>query len=589
MTTKTSTILSSKFKTIIATSLISLVIIISYLFHLQINLMPRFFHLGCKNFLRSHKVTCVRGNITDAKGKLLATNKPINTVYWQGTYQKKLTLSQIDNLLKIVSIINDMNITEDNISDILPQIVQAERRGTRIALAYDVPLSTLSRLLEQFPDNQNLSIEREFKRYYPHNSLACHVVGYLGLNPLSSELQGKMGLENIYEADLKGQQGEIISTINSYGRHLHSYESRKAQSGNAIHTTLDIDLQTIIEEVFPKEYSGACILMDPETGSIKSLFSYPSFNPNIFLKPISHNQWQDLQETECFINRACDANYPPASLFKLPALCCALEEEIIHKEQEWNCKGYTVFGKRRYHCAQRWGHGVLNTQQALAKSCNIPFFEIGKKVSIDKLAYYASLFGLGTKTSIKLQEKSGLIPTSLWKQQTKNERWWPGETLSAVIGQSFLLVTPLQIACMMSALCTGYKVQPRILVDEPIKSDPLPIKAETLDFLKQCTNQVVRAGTGSKLKQRLYDFTIYAKTGTAQTSDLSKRKLGGKYAEHAWFMAYLSYKGEKPLTLVILVEHAGSARVATATASRFLTRYQRLIENNLRLSKKSSP
>ena len=205
---------------------------------------------------------------------------------------------------------------------------------------------------------------------------------------------------------------------------------------------------------------------------------------------------------------------------------------------------------------------------------NIIFYEIGKRISIDTIADYAYRFGLGKQTGIHFPEKTGLVPTSQWKIENKGERWWQGETVSASIGQTYLLATPLQIARMQSAIFSGFLTKPRILENEPIEQEPLDINPKTLKFLKKSMRATVEEGTGKRLKD-IDDLTISAKTGTAQISSLKQRMLNSEeYREHAWFLGAFSYKEENPLVMVVLVEHAGGSRAPTSIARKFLIKYR---------------
>ena len=230
------------------------------------------------------------------------------------------------------------------------------------------------------------------------------------------------------------------------GNVYHKLKLEKALIGNDLHTTIDIELQHLCEKVFPESRTGTFILLNPADGAIVALVSRLHFDPNIFLDPISYETWQGLQEKNPFLNRAFDASYPAGSTFKLVTISAALETGIIAEDELWNCKGYTLFGNRKYWCARRSGHGEISIKKAVAESCNTLFFEIGKKIDIDVLANYAHKFGLGKKTNVVFSEKVGLVPNREWKFDYKGECWWPGETLSVTIGQSFLLTTPIQIA-----------------------------------------------------------------------------------------------------------------------------------------------
>jgi penicillin-binding protein 2 len=536
-----------------------------YLFYLQVTLKVNFFHKGRQNFLRNEIVLSPRGNIIDSEGNLLATNRPITSIYWQSTGSTFLTAQQKYAIKQLQEINNFADTIEE-------EILSCEKRGLNKCLIYDASFQQLSKIIEQCNYCTNITIHKGFKRYYPYKTIACHLIGYL--TNLGHEPQGTMGLELLFDTALKGRPGQRVKTINSIGRYLESKEIKRALTGDTIQTTLSLKLQTLAEEVFPQDQAGVFLVLDPDNGAIKALVSRPNFDPNIFLTKINTQQWHVLQEKKCFINRAFNACYPPASLFKLITLSAALETNIIDYESSWRCTGHTLFAGRAYHCARAQGHGILKTQESLARSCNIPFFDIAKKIKIDTLADYAQRLGLGLKTTVLLSEKPGLVPTSYWKKTIKGEPWWSGDTLSAVIGQSYILITPIQAACMISAFCNGgYLVRPRVLLSEAITKQPINLQPETIQFIKECMKQVISQGNAKNLA-KLSDFTIYGKTGTAQTSDLSKRELGIQFIEHAWFAAYFYYKNHKPLTLVVLIENAGSSQSAIAVADAFFKRYE---------------
>lgn len=553
------------------TTFIAFIVIFLRLIYLQIYCGEYFVLRSEKNFIRHASINSVRGNICDVHGNFLATNRPVTTVYWQGSGKNGFTAEQ-QHLLEFIECITGITLTSNNFFTMLKSY---EKRGKKIVLAKDIDLAVLSKLVEAFPNHENIVIKTGFKRFYPYNSCCSHIVGYLG--NIGAISNGKCGLEKICDSDLSGKNGSMRHIVNSVGQCISQEELEKALTGNDIQTTIDIDLQLLCEKVFPEKRSGTFILFNPVDGAIVSLVSRPHFDPNIFLNPISSETWQELQENNPFLNRAFDASYPSGSIFKLVTTSAALETGFIREDSVWNCKGYTLFGKRKYWCARRCGHGEISVKKAVAESCNTLFFEIGKKIDIDLLADYAYRFGLGQKTNIILPEKMGLIPNREWKFNYKGERWWPGETLSVTIGQSFLLVTPIQIARMIASIFTGYLVVPRLLVNEPVTTQLLNIKPETINFLKKSMKSVVKQGTGKSIRH-LKDMKIYAKTSTAQTSDFSKRQLDEKYLEHGWFVAYFQYKEYDPLVIVILVERVGAAQVATIIAKNFLLEYAKCLD-----------
>jgi len=565
-------ILRSKLNIIFFVFILLMLILCTRLIYLQIYLTKKFYSQGQKNFLRIKKIPPTRGNILDLHNKLIATNRPVHNVYWQGIGKSKVSKKNVEHLKTLEKIIGK-KITDNK--TIMSQIKHAQRYNKKVLIASDITFGQLSKIEEKFCNYPSISIITSFDRFYPYRTCASHILGYLGRMNIGHI--GKMGLEKMFEDTLKGKSGSIITTINSFGAKLAEKTLEDALSGGNIKTNLDIDLQKIVENIFPQNANGTCMLMDPYDGSILALVSRPNFDPNIFLSPISKDEWNNLQENHPFLNRAFNASYPPGSIFKLVTMSAALEHNIITPEQTCDCKGYIRFGRRKYLCHKHDGHGLLTASQALEQSCNILFYQIAQKIDIDTLADYANRFGLGQKTGIIFPEKNGLVPTRQWKLENKGERWWQGETLSSSIGQSFLSVTPVQVARMISSIFTGNLVNPRILDSEPICRQNLNIAQDTLDFLKLSMKKVVTEGTGKNLS-RIKDFEIYAKTSTAQTSDLKKRKLGKIYQEHRWFVAYFRYKNKKPITFVILVEHSEVPRAAKIAAKKFLIEYKRLVD-----------
>jgi penicillin-binding protein 2 len=540
------------------------------LYFLQVKQGDLLSRMGEKNFQRTGVLIPKRGNLVDCNNNPLASNRPVFDLYWRNLAVDDDQKQQFWKVFELVG--GNRNNSSLKIS------MFSKKKEFKFLLKSDIDFELLCKICEQFPNNPSIVIESRVERSYPYKSLASHVVGYL--NRL--ENVGKSGLEKLFQSQLSGQAGVCKSVENAFGQKLSQSICKDAMAGNNIKLTIDLDLQIEAEELFEKNQSGIFLLMDPESGAVKAIVSYPNFDPNKFLFPMSSEEWQD----ECslnnpLLNRVTQALYPPASLFKLVVVSAGLEEKIINPSSNFECKGYTIFGKRKYWCQQRWGHGILDTKEGLAQSCNIHCFEIAKKLSIDTLACYARGFGLGKKTGFLLGEKSGLIPSSEWKAITKGESWLSGDTLSAGIGQSYLLVTPIQIARMVSSICSGYLVKPRILEEEEIEKKKLFLSDETIDFLRSAMGDAVMKGTVWRLR-KFQDFQIFAKTGTAQTCSLNVKKVSRAHYEHAWLAGFFKYKNEKPLSIVVIMEHAGQARPAVKMAERFLKKYKNLCDNKVR-------
>lgn len=536
--------------------------IVIRLFQLQIMNHDHYFRKSMGNYTRFETIDSMRGEILDCNGLKLATNRPVINLYWQGTGRKKLSSEQTNLLKGLSTYLSNAHFNEELIQEIL----KAERTKKRILIYSDVSVHELSQI-EEMCSGININIQHDKRRYYPFQKTACHIIGYLRD---SQQVAGTMGLEKYQGHVLQGKEGTRTTTINLLGKKITAQEA-PAHLGTSIKTTIDINIQLLAEKVFHDAYKGTCIIMNPADGAIKALVSLPNYDPTIFLGSLGSNEWHELQEARPFLNKATQCAYPPGSLFKLITACAALEYAIIEPQSRFCCKGSFTCGNRTYYCNNRKGHGELSIMQGLARSCNIPFYMIGTQLPIDTLADYAHRFGLGLPTGFLMPEKSGLVPTASWKYKTKNERWWPGETVSAAIGQSYLLTTPLQITRMFAGIFTGYLVKPRIMEDEPVETKTLAIKPDTLQFLQQSMRAVVTQGT-ARLIGTSDKITVYAKTSTAQVASLHPNRKK-EHLEHGWFACYFECENRPPLVLVILVEHAGSSRVPARIAKEFIVNY----------------
>ncbi len=544
-----------------------LVFIILRLIYLQIGKRAEFSSLGEKNFLRIEIIYPPRGNLYDCHHVLLAANRPVFDLFWQGEGDNRLNTDKQEVLQKLKQLLGIDFADEQR----LQTITFAERYARRVLLLRDLPFEKLCQVSEQFGNCSCLVISNRFDRVYPHACFASHVLGYLS----RVEKIGRFGVERALQQSLQGQTGYIKSIINSTGKCLSQKEFRGAKAGADVMLTLDFQLQKIAETLFDKDQSGAFILMDVETGAVRSLLSYPNFDPNVFLQPITEQEWQEkMVPNNPLLNRATCALYPPASTFKLVTVAAALEEKLIDLHSEYFCRGYVEFGGRKYSCMHC--HGRVVPKQALVQSCNAYLFEIAKRLHVDRLALYASRFGLGKKTDFMLPEQAGIVPTMAWKMATHGERIWKGEMLSISIGQGYVLATPLQIARMVSSICSGYLVKPRILESEQVEKTPVEISAQTLSFLRDSMKEAVNSGT-VRLLGFIKDIDVFAKTGTAQTCSLDREVTSKKQLEHGWVTGFFKAHTAGPwYVFAVFVENAGSSRPALQAADKFLRAYTQL-------------
>jgi penicillin-binding protein 2 len=436
------------------------------------------------------------------------------------------------------------------------------------------------------------------QRHYIYNEFASHVIGYLGEineNQLNSgeypdskpgDLIGKYGVERKWQNDLNGLRGGEQVEVDAVGRKLKVISRKPPVSGYNIGLTIDKNLQLVAEKEL-KDKKGAIVAMDPRTGEILAMASSPSFDPNVFLQGIDKAQWANLMSStdHPLQNRAIAGQYPPGSTFKIVMALAGLEEGVIDPSEEIFCNGSFTLGNRTYHCWRKEGHGRVNLHRGLVESCDVYFYNVGKRLGVDRIAQYAKMCGLGRSTGFELGfEKDGLIPTSQWKLQKFGIPWQPGETMSVAIGQGYVLVTPLQMARLISALFNGgYLYQPsvikwvgkenkKIYQFAPKVLGRLHAKEQNLALIRDALIGVVNEPHGTGYNARLKGFTVAGKTGTAQVLELGREKAVSKEAaeefkDHAWFVAIAP--AENPvLALAILVENGGHGGTAAAPLAK---------------------
>jgi penicillin-binding protein 2 len=323
------------------------------------------------------------------------------------------------------------------------------------------------------------------------------------------------------------------------------------------------------------------VALDPNSGEILALASSPAFDPNAFIDGLDKQEWERINSTENtpLLNRAISGQYPPGSIFKIVMAMAALEEGVIDPEEEVLCTGtYRVGSKDVRSCWKEVGHGKVSLYDAIVGSCDVYFYRLGQLLDVDTIARYSKSFGLGKKTGFEIgSEKPGLVPTTEWKLRSRHEPWQAGETISLAIGQSFLQVTPLQAAGMISALFNGgYLYQPkavqRVGKDEtsvyeftPTLKGKIAASPENMDLIKKALIGVVHEPQGSTGRRaRVEGISVAGKTGTVQVVGLKKAEaleeegeIPIKFRDHAWFVAVAP--AENPaLALAVLVEHAGA-------------------------------
>jgi len=440
-----------------------------------------------------------------------------------------------------------------------------------------------------------LILQVEPKRSYPHGQLASHVLGYLqelspediqsGLYPDRhlGDLIGRTGIEKLYDDILEGTNGRVLEIVDSLGRRQGEITRDDPVQGKTIYLTLDLEIQKRAEELLEGK-EGSIVVLDAKSGEILALASYPTFDPNKFINRFTPEEWQSLIQSPEFPleNRAIRGLYSPGSVFKLTMALAALESGIINDGTSFYCSGHTRIYGHPFGCWFKPGHGAMNLYTGIQNSCNIYFYQLGRRLGIEAIHRYASLQGFGTLTGVDLPgEKAGLVPNPEWKQQVKKEPWYPGETISVSIGQGPLLVTPLQIAVHTALIANrGREVTPHILKslqNQTRSNRNIQSRAQVVGMSPASFEKVIdgmwksvnEGGTGRGA--RIGDFNICGKTGSTQLVSTAKAKelleKGQKVKTHSWFTGFCA-KDNPQVVVTVLVEHGGMGGATAAPLAR---------------------
>lgn len=412
-------------------------------------------------------------------------------------------------------------------------------------------------------------------RRYTETGSISHVLGYVG-DITREEIQvlynkgyasnselGKSGLEKQYDIYLRGKEGIRYNTVDVRGRQIGNTSSMENPPvlGKNLVLTIDRHIQTLCEKALG-ERMGSVVVLRPGTGEVLALVSYPSYNPNTFYTDESSTYYKDLSldSQYPFLNRPIQSTYAPASVFKIIMSAGILEEEVFPELEEIDCKGKMWLGDRLFNCHKKTGHGRLNLEEALAESCDIYFWTVGREyLGIDKIVEYSRRFGFGEKTGIDLPgEAKGLVPTPSWKETTFHTPWVGGDTLNMSIGQGALQVTPLQVANAVAMVANkGVNYVPHLLkqVRDPVTGEVIEefkpqllhnslIRQETFDKIQRNMRNVITKGT-ARVIMTTDAVKIAGKTGTGE--------VGYKDRWTSWFAAYGPYESENPEDQVVVV------------------------------------
>lgn len=553
---------------------------------LQIVKVDYYRRLSENNRLRVVPLHPYRGLILDRRGEVIVNNVP--------AYHLSIVLEDVPDIEKTIGRISELiSISTEEIRKALSSKNRAPFEPARVK--EDISLKEVAIVESHRMELPGVFIEVEGRRGYLHGELAAHLLGYVrevtpeqqereGL-PLGSVI-GQEGVEKAYDSILRGRPGKKEIEVNALGHETRVLSIKEPAPGNNLYLTIDLRLQRTAEEILNGK-KGAIVAINPQNGHILAMVSKPAYDPRLFSGKISPENWIAFinHPDRPLNNKTIQGLYPPASVFKIILASASLEKKILLPKTY--CAGYLYFGRRVYNDWKRGGHGSVDLHRAIVESCDVYFYNLGNELGIDTLAEFAKKFGLGMATGIDLpSEKGGIIPSTEWKQQAKNEIWFPGETLSASIGQGYISITPIQLTLMMGAVGnSGIRYRPMVFLGfedrtekkpylfPPVQMGKIQATEETLKIIREALIGVVEDthGTGGAARSSL--ARIGGKTGTAQViarrEGVSAEDLPEEFRDHAWFVAFAPAENPK-IAIAVLVEHGGHGGSAAAPLAKMV-------------------
>ena len=615
--------------------------IVTRLFSLQINENKKYLTLSDKNRLREWRLPPVRGEFLDYFGNVVAGNLKV--------YQLHVIPERVEDFKNLM--LRLKNILE--ISDVEFNRIIKKKKSQK---PWETLIVSENLSWEQFTKinyylHELLGVKPVFSvsRNYPFAESYTHVLGYLSVankkdiidnknireNHVPGLRVGKTGLEKRFEDDLIGTNGIQRYEVNAFGKRINQLDFKEGTKGKTIQLTIDTEVQKLSNQLLDGR-AGSISVMDIYTGEMIAMHSSPTFDPNLFVFGISQDDWQLIKNNPLkpLTNKTLSGLYSPGSTIKPIVALSALENDVISPNFRVNCTGKTEMYGETYHCWKKRGHGVVNLKGAIKQSCDSYFYEVARKLGVDRLSRTALKFGSGKKVSrdIFSNEKKGLIPNTKWKKETLGRGWVLGETLITGIGQGYIQTTPLQLCLMTAQLANGgYKIYPKIIVDQnqdtieeikkimqknsentkeikdglevageqilnfinETKHQPLYKNPENVKFVLNAmfssTNEIRGTSYSSRIEDPKYQFA--GKTGTAQVKRITKkaRELELKTLEipyderdHALYIAFGPYKDPR-YSVSIIIEHGGSG---SSTAAPIAKRLFKLIIDRHELREK---
>ena len=596
-----------------AAKTVVLVGVLARLISLQINESTKYKTLSDKNRFREWKIAPERGVIKDYFNREIASNTQV--------YQIHLIPENTQNIEAIFFRLKSiLNLSNKKIFTLRKKI-KKQKPWEPVIVSDNLTWSEFSRVNLFLHELQGIEPIVSVARVYKDNSSA-HTLGYvsqISAKDLKSKkyLQkilvpgiavGKTGIEKKLDEKMIGKVGFQRYEVNAYGKRIKQIKVDQGQAGESFKTTLDLEVQQFATDIIKDKAAAVCV-MDIYNGDIVSMVSSPSYDPNTFVHGVDRKYWNELinNEKKPLTNKALSGLYPPGSTIKTLVALSALENNISKPLNRVKCTGKIELFGEKFHCWKKKGHGIMNMRSAIQRSCDVYFYEVARKLGVDRLAETAKKFGLGKKVLNGFsEERSGVVPSTSWKKKYIGQNWYLGETLHSGIGQGYFQSTPLQLCLMTAQIANGgFEIKPRIIFDkennnlknylkfknkypdQTIPSDllvsnfdlkPLFKNQENINFIKDAMFASSNEPGGTSYRSRLEDekYTFAGKTGSSQIkrfteeqreAEVKQDDIDYKSRDHALFIAFAPYKNPK-YAISVVVEHGGSGSSSAAPVAK---------------------
>ena len=570
--------------------------LVSRLFFLQVKENKKYLTLSDKNRIREWKLAPVRGEFHDYFGNVIAGNFE--------AYQLHIIPEQVEDFRYVIYRVKDLlELSDKQFKRVLKKKNEIKPWETLI-VSDNLNWKKFSKINNHLYDLNGVKPVISISRNYPYKDNFTHLLGYVSQaneNDIETNEKikknfvpglkvGKVGLEKSFEDDLIGTNDIERYEVNAYGRRISQLEFQKGERGKTVRLTIDTEIQKLTNELL-KDKAGSICVMDIYTGAIIAMNSSPSFDPNLFVFGISQDDWQLIRNNPMkpLVNKTLQGNYSPGSTIKPIVALSALENGIISPKFTVKCTGKTEMYGQTYHCWKKKGHGFVDLRNAMKQSCDSYFYEIARRLGVDRLSETAKKFGLGEKVFGNLFdiEKKGLIPNTQWKKNALGKGWLLGETIITGIGQGYIQTTPIQLCLMTAQIANGgYKIYPKITVENDKKNSqsdkftPLYENSRNIRIIQDAmfgsTNEVMGTSYRSRINDPKYQFA--GKTGTAQVKKITERdreldlktfEIPYEERDHALYVAFGPYKNPR-YALSIIIEHGGNGSTTAAPMAKKL-------------------